>query len=70
MKLCFRRELILPLFLQQRKSFHQIARATGIAPQTLFRAVSGKPVGAKSIFTIAEALGVNPLEYLANDKEG
>ena len=70
MKFCFRRELILPLFLKRGMSFYELSRKTGgVAPQTIWRAVSGRPIGAKNAYAIAEALGINPMDFIIDDRK-
>ena len=67
MKLRFKRELVLPLFLKRGKSLYRFARRINVAPQTVWRAVEGKPVGVKSINAIATALNIDAMKFLAND---
>lgn len=60
----FKREEVLPLFLQKRITVKQLARESGVTERTVERAINGLPVQAVVVDRIATALGVNPLDVL------
>lgn len=60
----FKREEVLPLFLQKRITVKRLARESGVNERTIERAVNGLPVQAVVVDKIATALGVNPLDVL------
>ena len=60
----FTRQKILPLFLQKRMTVAELARRAGISNQTAQRAVEGKKVGAVIVSKVADALGINALDFI------
>ena len=60
----FKREEVLPLFLQKRITVKQLARESGVTEKTVERAVNGLPVQAVVVDKIATALGVSLLDVL------
>ena len=60
----FTRQKILPLFLQKRMTIAELARRAGISNQTAQRAVDGKKVGAVIVSKVADALGINALDFI------
>lgn len=63
----FKREEVLPLFLQKRITVKQLARESGVTEKTVERAVNGLPVQAVVVDRIATALGVNLLDVLVEN---
>ena len=64
----YKRELILPHFLQKRMTVAELARKAGISHQSAQRAVEGEAVSAVIIGKVAEALDFNAMDYLDNSK--
>ena len=60
----FKREKILPLFLQRKMTVSELARRAGISNQTAQRAVEGEKVGAVIISKIADALNIDALNFI------
>ena len=60
----FDRKLILPLFLRRGMTVHELARMSGVSFNTARRAVDGLPIQAAAVQRIADALGVNVMDFL------
>lgn len=60
----FKREKVLPLFLQRRITIKQLAKEAGVSEKTAEKAVNGLPITAVIVSRIADALGVAPLDVL------
>lgn len=60
----FNRALILPVFLNRRITIWSLAKAAGVNYRAADRAVNGLPVQAPVVAGIADALNINPLDYL------
>lgn len=54
----FKRELILPLFLQRRIPLSRLAKEAGVPVKSVARAVNGLAISPKSVDRIATALRV------------
>ena len=65
----FKRKLILPLFLQKRVTMVSLARKAKVNFNTAVRAVNGLPITAGVVDKIAQALGIDPLDYLETPVE-
>lgn len=63
----FDREKILSVFLQKQWTIYELSRRAGVVYRSAFRAVNGKAVGATIIAKVAAALGIDPVQYLAED---
>ena len=57
----------LDLILARRRKSLQELRGNGLSPQTLTRIRRGEDVKPKSIGTLAEALGCDPVELLREE---
>lgn len=68
----FRRELILPLFLQRRITLTTLAKEAGVPVKSVARAVNGLAISPKSVDRIATALRVQDkiVDYLALPADG
>lgn len=64
----FNRERILPYFLQKQWTVAELARRAGIAQSSAQRAVNGNSVAAPIIAKIADALGIDAMEFLEGEK--
>ena len=60
----FNRSLILPLFLGRNWTVYKLARLSGVSFNTARRAVDGLPIQAAAVQRIADALGVNVMDFL------
>ncbi len=60
----FTRQKILPLFLQRRMTIAELAHRAGIANKTAQRAVDGEKVSAVVVGKVADALGINALDFI------
>ena len=60
----FSRERILPFFLKRKEPVYQLARRANCSPQTIWRALNGFPISSKAVGKIADALGVDTMEFL------
>ena len=60
----FNRRKILPLFLQKRITIAELARLADVAHGSAAKAVQGENVAAPIITKIAEALGIEPYDFL------
>lgn len=63
----FNREKILAAFLQKQWSVHALARRAGVGYRSAYLAVKGKAVGATIIAKVADALGVDAVQFLADE---
>ena len=64
----FNREKILPVFLKKEMTIADLARKAGVAHRSAERAVEGVAVAAPIINKIADALGINAMEFLDGGK--
>lgn len=64
----FKRERILPYFLQKQWTVAELARKAGIAQGSAQRAVNGNSVAAPIIAKVADALGIDPMEFLEDTR--
>ena len=64
----FNRERILPYFLQKQWTVAELARKAGVAHRTAQRAIEGEAVAAPLIGKIANALGIDAMEFLDGGK--
>lgn len=60
----YKRERILPYFLQKRMTIAELARKAGISHQSAQRAIEGEAVSAVIIGKVAEALDFNAMDFL------
>ena len=60
----FQREKVLPLFLGKMTTVFDVARRAGVDSRVVNRAVNGEPISAAGVQKIADALGVDAMEYL------
>lgn len=63
----FNRKKILPEFLNRRETVADFAREAGVSYQSAQRAVEGRAISAVIVSKVADALGINPVDYLADD---
>ena len=67
---CFNRAKILPLFLRRRMTVASLAKAANCDISTANRAIGGKPIHAKSVASIADALEIEAVDFLLVDDLG
>ena len=67
---CFNRAKILPLFLRRRMTVASLARAANCDVSTANRAIGGKPIHARSVQGICDALEIEPTDFLVVDDLG
>ena len=60
----FNREKILPVFLKKEMTIADLSRKAGVAHRSAERAVEGEAVAAPIINKIADALGIDAMEFL------
>lgn len=65
----FKRERILPLFLSRRMTVAELARKAGVSHTSAQRAVEGEKVAAPIIDKVAEALGIDTMDFLEGEKK-
>lgn len=66
----FSRKKILPLFLAMKITVAEFSRRAGISFSAAERALNGRPVGGNIIGKVADALGIEPLDYLDTAAQG
>ena len=64
----FNREKILPVFLKKEMTIADLSRKAGVAHRSAERAVEGEAVAAPIINKIADALGIDAMEFLDGGK--
>ena len=64
----FNREKILPVFLKKEMTIADLARKAGVAHRSAERAVEGEAVAAPIIAKVADALGIDAMEFLDGGK--
>lgn len=62
----FKRERILPLFLQRRMTIAELARKAGLSHKAAYRAVNGLTITAPVVEKTARALNFDAMEFLEN----
>ena len=66
----FNRTKILPVFLSRRVTVASLAKAAGCDISTANRAINGGRIHAKSVASIADALGIEAVDFLLVDDLG
>ena len=64
----YERAKILPFFLQKKMTVAELARAAGVSHKSAQRAVNGEAVHAVVIGKVADALGIDAMEFLDGGK--
>lgn len=60
----YKRAKILPHFLQKGMTIAQLAREAGVSHRSAQRAIDGEKVAAPIIAKVADALGIDAMEFL------
>ena len=62
----FKREKILPLFLQRQMTIAELARVAGLSHKAAYRAVNGLNITAPVVEKTARALDFDAVDFLDN----